>query len=354
MKTNYESELTPEVREKMKFNLVYVGIFSIVMLFAGFTSAYIVSMGDTFWLKASIPPAFIVSTVVIVCSSFTFILAIHFAKKLNTKALKALISITMILGFAFVYFQLKGYSQLMERGVHFTGSRILVNEGRYGDFFTLKYKGNQLEVDGNHYYLRGKDANQSEMKAISKFAKQFESADELDGLKKVINYGNEFVLYYNYKPLALLNNELMLPDGSKLGSHDLYRLKKLAEHLRDGRGDFFVKGEMGTDFHIYFKGEELGYKNRTLIKPNRQALRPYELIKATNAADTASSFLYIITILHLLHIIVTILFMIKTVIFSFSGKYSNGDTVGLRATGIFWHFLGLLWVFLLLFLVFIH
>jgi cytochrome c oxidase subunit III len=36
----YEQELKPEIREKMKKNLVYVGIFSIVMLFAGLTSGY--------------------------------------------------------------------------------------------------------------------------------------------------------------------------------------------------------------------------------------------------------------------------------------------------------------------------
>ena len=48
---NYEKEMDPLVKEKMKKNLVYVGIFSIVMLFAGFTSAYIVTMGDSFWLN---------------------------------------------------------------------------------------------------------------------------------------------------------------------------------------------------------------------------------------------------------------------------------------------------------------
>ena len=55
---NYEQNLNPEVREKMKKNLVYVGIFSIVMLFAGLTSGYYVSMGKSFWLKYPMPTGF--------------------------------------------------------------------------------------------------------------------------------------------------------------------------------------------------------------------------------------------------------------------------------------------------------
>ncbi len=41
-------DMDPVVHEKMKKNLVYVSCFSIVMLFAGLSSAYIVSMGDAF------------------------------------------------------------------------------------------------------------------------------------------------------------------------------------------------------------------------------------------------------------------------------------------------------------------
>lgn len=48
---DFSNELSPEIRVKMKKNLLYVGIFSIVMLFAGLTSAYYVNMGAPFgWL----------------------------------------------------------------------------------------------------------------------------------------------------------------------------------------------------------------------------------------------------------------------------------------------------------------
>lgn len=353
MKQQFEAELSPEIREKMKKNLVYAALISITMVFAGLVSAYIVSMGGSFWLKTPFPTPFFISTALIVLSSITFVLAVKAANARNKKNLLILICTTFLLGIGFVIFQFKGYGELVNRGVYFAANKILVNEGRYGDYYTLKYKGKYLVVEGNDYLIEGKKIDEKTKAEIQAVGKQFEKADSKDGLKHIKGYGTDFVLLYESEPVAYLNGQLVLPDGKVIGSHDLYRLRTWAEHIRDGRGDFFVKGEFGKDFHVFYKSKELSYKNRALYLED-QKLSPYLLNKAMDSADTASSFLYIITFLHLLHIVFTLLFMIRTVSYSFLGRYTEGDTVGLRATGIFWHFLGALWLFLLLFLLFIH
>ena len=71
----------PIINEKMKKNLVYLSIFSIIMFFAGLSSAYIVLMGDSIWIKAAMPNAFWWSTAMIFLSSMSFIYAITQAKK---------------------------------------------------------------------------------------------------------------------------------------------------------------------------------------------------------------------------------------------------------------------------------
>jgi cytochrome c oxidase subunit 3 len=353
MKQQFEAELSPEIREKVKKNLVYVSLVSISMVFAGLVSAYIVSMGDSFWLKTPFPTPFFISTALIILSSITFILGVNAAKAKNKKKLSVLISLTFLLGLGFVIFQFKGYGELVDRGVYASANRILVNEGRYGDYYTLKYKGKHLIIEGNDYLIEGKKVDEKTKTAIREIGKQFENADRKDGIKNIQGYGSDFVLLYDSEPVAYLNGQLVLPDGEIIGSHDLYRLRTWAEHIRDGRGDFFVKGEFGKDFHVYYKSKELEYKNRNLYLGD-QKLSPYLLNKAMDSSDTASSYLYVITFLHLLHIVFTLLFLIRTLTHSYSGKYTNGDTIGLRATGIFWHFLGALWLFLLLFLLFIH
>ena len=80
---DYSKELRPEVRKKMKLNLVYIVAFSVTMLFAGLTSAYIVSMGAGFWLKFSLPRAFYWSTLFIGLSSVSFIVSVMAVKKIK-------------------------------------------------------------------------------------------------------------------------------------------------------------------------------------------------------------------------------------------------------------------------------
>lgn len=352
MKQDFSKDGNKEQMDKARKNLVYVSMFSIIMLFAGLTSAYIVSMGDSFWLKFTLPSAFWVSTAIITISSVCIQAAVIFAKKGNLSAMKAAISITLVLGLAFVYFQFKGYGQLVDNGVHAVGNHIIVTDGKYGDYFEVKYKGDFIEINGNDFLLKGQKMTDAELKAYQNFMSQFLEVDE----KKPFNvkqYGDDFELYFLNTPLKLVNGALTSEEDGELKFLDRVRLKDLAVNVRDQRGDFFVKGTLGKDFHIYYKGKELQYKNREL-QMNGKKLTNYLQIKSMEAADTASSYLYLITFLHLLHIIVTLFYILKLVIHSFSGKINGNENLTLQMGAIFWHFLGLLWLYLLLFLLFIH
>jgi len=336
---------------KAKMNLVYVGIFSVVMFFAGLISAYVVSMGDSFWLKTPMPNAFWISTTIILISSVTLILALRFARSGNTGGLKSMMGITFILGLAFVYFQFKGYGELVDNGVHFSFNRIVVTDGRYGDYFEIEKDGKYVEVNGNDFFLSGKKMTDAEMKDLQSFMSQFENPSK-DMTFDIKEYGDYKILFKN-RELELKDGQLVTHKGEPLEVLDAERLSYLAVNIVDGRGDFFVRGEMGKDFHVFYKGKELSYENRELIYQGAK-LDPYLQVKALESYDTASSFLYIITFAHLLHVIITVIFLLRAVIFSFSGKINESNTVRLQMTGIFWHFLGLLWVLLLLFLLFIH
>ena len=55
--------------QQAKRSLVFLGIVSIVMLFAGLTSGYIVRQGEGKWVEFALPHTFIISTILIVLSS---------------------------------------------------------------------------------------------------------------------------------------------------------------------------------------------------------------------------------------------------------------------------------------------
>ncbi len=75
---------------------------------------------------------------------------------------------------------------------------------------------------------------------------------------------------------------------------------------------------------------------------------------AGKQANNAGSIFYIIVYLHLAHMIAAIFSLIYTLNKTFKNGYSSTDYHGITLTSIFWHFLGILWVILFLFLYFIH
>lgn len=104
-----------------KFSL-WVAMASILMMFAGFTSAYIVKRSDTNWLEFKLPPVFWTSTVVILLSSLTVQLAVKAFKNRNMVQYRSLITVTAILGLVFMVLQWTGFHYLQEHGVKIIGA----------------------------------------------------------------------------------------------------------------------------------------------------------------------------------------------------------------------------------------
>lgn len=225
---------------RAKKMLLYLAIFSMVMFFAGLTSAYVVLMKGEYWVKIGMPNAFWISTALILISSFTFKLAVDATSKGNQKQTRILLLITLLLGVGFAASQFEGWKQLIERG-HFISGSIESISGTYGEDYTVVFKGKELvQVDGNFYF----------------------------------------------------------PDDNE-------RTETLNE--------------------------------RVLSKSN-----------------TASSFIYVLSGLHLLHLAGGLLFLIYLVIKSFRVQVSATNNLGYKQGATYWHFLDILWVYLFLFLLFIH
>lgn len=99
--------------------VLWVGMASVVMLFAGLTSGYIVRMAEGNWKIFSIPSEFYFSTAFILLSSVTMHLAQRAVKQDQLAAVKRWLIITLGLGLAFVFCQFLGYNALVQQGVFF-------------------------------------------------------------------------------------------------------------------------------------------------------------------------------------------------------------------------------------------
>lgn len=226
--------------DKAKKSLVWVGIASIVMMFAGLTSAMVVLQDDYFWVRTALPSMFVVSSAIILVSSLSMWWAVRAGKRNQQKNVLLGLAITMLLGLAFSYTQYLGWGKL-------------VSEGRF-------FVGHVSDLKGT--------------------------------------YGEDYLIIKRGKPLLSVDGNFYAPD-------DLSFSRPLNE-------------------------------------------------KVDAAFNISSSFLYVISGLHLVHLAGGLIALLVTILAAYRGKYNQNNTTGLEVSAIYWHFLGALWIYLYLFFLFIR
>jgi len=239
-----DTELTAEQKERMlraRKNLTYLLFFSIVMFFAGLTSAYLVSKGSSnYWVNFKLPAPFWWSTVFILVSSATMQMALIQARKDRKRSVAPWVLLTLALGLCFAGSQFKGWGDLLEDGYAMVARLKSVN-AEYGKDYTIERRGETLVKDGDLYFL---------------------------------------------------------PEDSGL------------EHP--------LNAEMA---------ESMNY---------------------------ASSYFYVLTYAHFAHLIGGLIALMIMSVKALMGKYGKENHQGLWAGTYYWHFLAGLWVYLLLFLAYVH
>jgi cytochrome c oxidase subunit 3 len=114
-------------KKKSAKPMLWISIISMVMFFAGLTSAYVISMKRDDWVSFDLPQAFYVSTFLIVASSITLLLSQRFLKQNKRQLSLIMVVATLFLGIGFVWQQYVGFNQLKSIGLFFTGPESTVS-----------------------------------------------------------------------------------------------------------------------------------------------------------------------------------------------------------------------------------
>ena len=106
-------------KNKALKQLLWVGMISISMFFAGLTSGYIVRKAEGNWTNFILPDWFLYSTIIIFMSSLVLIFATRRVKR--SKSIFGIIITVFFLGVIFTYFQFNGWKELSMKGIYLTG-----------------------------------------------------------------------------------------------------------------------------------------------------------------------------------------------------------------------------------------
>lgn len=104
-----------------KFTL-WVAMGSLIMMFAGLTSAFIVKSNQAGWKPVTLPTVCWFSTVAIVMSSATVYLAVRAARGQQMSTYRLWMVATLLLGIGFCWLQWKGFNSLWAQQITFRGA----------------------------------------------------------------------------------------------------------------------------------------------------------------------------------------------------------------------------------------
>jgi len=102
--------------------LLILLIFSIVMMFAAFTSGFIVRRDEGNWREFELPTSLLINTILIVLSSASMQWAYFSARKDEISRAKTGLVVALALGVAFLFGQFHSFSDLVAGNTYFGGA----------------------------------------------------------------------------------------------------------------------------------------------------------------------------------------------------------------------------------------
>lgn len=419
----FKEELPEGIYEKVKVQTLTIFCFAIVMIFAGFISAYIVQSSDKVWVKLSPPEAFLYSTICVLLTSAFLIAALISVKKGANKVVTGLLVLALLSGSSFCYYQYKGWGQLISGG-NLVSVHIVNSIGQYDSKFHFEKNGQRIDHDGQNYFMSGENLDQTDVTKLRQFAhdiceNKYQLVNQVMSLEEswepftIVSSGNSTVQFGDTS--ISWQNDSILNYSEK---QDLFNFA-LAVHLK--MEYFKLTGTYGTDFTLLLNQEELEFDNRRFfykelilteeeilgvegsdfdegkeikIKDGTLTAENGEIIDVSNGywdfdyragkvdfsiviengvwtrlrseisgddyaaiknrGNTASSYLWVVSIVHFLHIIGGIIYLLSLFILALNKQIVSYNKVKIRLANIYWHVLGGLWVFLFLFFQYYH
>ena len=404
-------------KEKVYSSLVLVGVIGSIMLFAGLSSAVLVRKMDKFWVNIHLPNEFIFSTIIILASSITFYLALKSGRKGQKKKLIQLLVVTFLLSIAFTFFQFKGWSSYYKSG-NAIKSFVTFVYGQYGKDFKVMKGADIVDYDGENYVVGNQIIDNVELEKIKSFLGQIcgNSTSYREAKFNLENYDNPFSIQdVSTKQKLQSKDGTLFLDNVPLSEERKNELFKFSFGVYNDQPFFMLKGEYGKDFSISLNGEDLIYSKKKLYFPEKelnsdernainkkvyqsgkeyiiksgevfldgkevndfesnfqldqnidievkngvwkqtkQELNANQYAEFYQTSNVSSSFVWVLTIIHFLHLILSLSTMAVVINRANKGFYNAENVAGLRAVSVFWHFVGFLWLYLYVFLEYIN
>jgi hypothetical protein len=214
-----------------------------------------------------------------------------------------------------------------------------------------------LENTDSGLSLNGINLNEGQKDELFKFS--FGVCNDQPFFMLKGKYGEDFSIALNGEDLIYEKKKLFFP------AKELTNAEKngINQKVFQGGKEYSIKNSKVylnddeiSDFDGYFQlkqGINIRIKN-SFWERTKEELNPNQYAEFYQTSNVSSSFVWVLTIIHFLHLIFSLTGITIVSFRAKKGYYSSENTAGLKAVGVFWHFVGLLWLYLYVFLEYIN
>ena len=115
-----------------------------------------------------------------------------------------------------------------------------------------------------------------------------------------------------------------------------------------------LNGGYGTNYYFELNGQKLTKEgdNYYYIRPNLS--REDKTLEVLTTFNASGAMLCVLIYLHIAHLLCGLIYLLVNLFRLKSGKLNKDKWISLHSNGMYWHFMGILWIYLFFFIFYIY
>ncbi|MFM2316853.1 MAG: hypothetical protein RLZZ155_1185 [Bacteroidota bacterium] len=115
-----------------------------------------------------------------------------------------------------------------------------------------------------------------------------------------------------------------------------------------------LNGEYGTNYYFELNGQKLTKEgdNYYYIRPDQS--REDKTLEVQTTFNASGAMLSVLIYLHIAHLLFGLIYLLVNIFRLKKGKLNKDNWISLHSNGMYWHFMGVLWIYLFFFIFYIY
>lgn len=115
-----------------------------------------------------------------------------------------------------------------------------------------------------------------------------------------------------------------------------------------------LKGEYGVDFYVELRGQQLVFANGEYYLPGDKGFTDPKTADVMSTFNASGALLSVMIYIHIVHLFLGLIYLGVNLRRISVGRINRENWISLYAGGMYWHFMGILWLYLFFFIFFVY